>query len=70
MNLLINGIKGFMGRTIKELAQQDNFWENIHGLSRENHSLRIILNIMFYWTLPIHLHWIMYYNWPWREGFP
>lgn len=36
MNLLINGIKGFMGRTIKELAQQDNFWENIHGLSREN----------------------------------
>ena len=46
MNLLINGIKGFIGRTIKELAQQDNFWENIHGLSRENHQWKA-LNTMF-----------------------
>ncbi|NLK43341.1 MAG: 4-hydroxy-tetrahydrodipicolinate reductase [Tissierellia bacterium] len=36
MNLLINGINGFMGRTIRDLALEDKFWENIHGLSREN----------------------------------
>lgn len=35
MNLLINGINGYMGRTIRELALKDNFWEEIHGLSRE-----------------------------------
>lgn len=35
MNLLINGINGYMGRTIRELALKDNFWEVIHGLSRE-----------------------------------
>src|SRR5690606_36067740 len=36
MNLLINGINGFMGRAIRDLALEDKFWENIHGLSREN----------------------------------
>ncbi|HEY8362489.1 MAG TPA: 4-hydroxy-tetrahydrodipicolinate reductase [Tissierellaceae bacterium] len=36
MNLLINGINGRMGRTIREMALEDTFWENVHGLSREN----------------------------------
>lgn len=35
MNLLIYGIKGYMGRTIEELAKEDTYWNNIHGLSRE-----------------------------------
>ena len=36
MNLLIYGIKGYMGRTIKELGEKDEYWKNIHGLSRES----------------------------------
>ena len=36
MNLLINWINGRMGRTIREMALEDTFWENVHGLSREN----------------------------------
>lgn len=36
MNILINGIKGTMGKAIKELALQDSCWNNIYGLSREN----------------------------------
>lgn len=35
MNLLIYGIKGYMGRTIEELAKDDDYWKNIYGLSRE-----------------------------------
>lgn len=35
MNLLIYGINGYMGRTIEKLAKEDDYWENIHGLSRE-----------------------------------
>ena len=35
MNLLIYGIKGYMGRTIEELAEEDDYWENIHGLNRD-----------------------------------
>ena len=35
MNLLIYGIKGYMGRTIEELANEDLYWKNIYGLSRE-----------------------------------
>lgn len=34
MNLLIYGIKGTMGRAIKELALQDSYWDNIYGLDR------------------------------------
>lgn len=34
MNLLIYGIKGTMGRAIKELALQDSYWTNIYGLDR------------------------------------
>lgn len=34
MNLLIYGIKGTMGRAIKELALQDSYWNNIYGLDR------------------------------------
>lgn len=34
MNLLIYGVSGFMGRTIEELAKQDGYWDNIHGLNR------------------------------------
>lgn len=36
MNLLINGIKGNMGRSIRELALKDKFWERVDGLTREN----------------------------------
>lgn len=35
MNLLIYGIKGYMGRTIEELAKEDSYWNNIGGLNRE-----------------------------------
>lgn len=35
MNLLINGIKGTMGIAIKELALEDNYWNNVYGLCRE-----------------------------------
>lgn len=35
MNLLIYGVKGYMGKTIEELAKEDDYWENIHGLNRE-----------------------------------
>ncbi|MBU5312896.1 4-hydroxy-tetrahydrodipicolinate reductase [Tissierella carlieri] len=34
MNLLINGINGKMGKTIKELAIQDSYWTNVYGLCR------------------------------------
>lgn len=34
MNLLIYGIKGTMGKAIKELAIQDSYWTNIYGLDR------------------------------------
>lgn len=34
MNLLINGIKGTMGKAIQELATEDSFWNNIYGLQR------------------------------------
>ena len=36
MNLLIYGIKGYMGRTIEELAKEDDYWKSIRGLSRES----------------------------------
>ena len=35
MNLLIYGIKGYMGRTIEELAREDVYWNRVQGLSRE-----------------------------------
>lgn len=35
MNLLIYGIKGTMGRKIKELAVEDSFWTNVYGLDRQ-----------------------------------
>lgn len=35
MNLLIYGIKGYMGRAIEELAKEDDYWSDISGLSRE-----------------------------------
>lgn len=35
MNLLINGINGKMGRTIKDLAVQDSYWTNVYGLCRK-----------------------------------
>jgi 4-hydroxy-tetrahydrodipicolinate reductase len=35
MDLLINGIEGKMGRTIKELAMDDSYWNNIYGICRE-----------------------------------
>lgn len=35
MNLLINGINGKMGRTIKDLAIQDSYWTNVYGLCRK-----------------------------------
>ena len=38
MNLLIYGIKGYMGRTIKELAIVDEYWSNVYGLCKETPS--------------------------------
>lgn len=35
MNLLIYGIKGYMGRTIEELAKEDKYWDSIYGLNRQ-----------------------------------
>lgn len=45
MNLLIYGINGYMGRTIKELGKEDGYWKNIHGLSRE--SLELLKDINY-----------------------
>ena len=36
MNLLINGIKGVMGRKIEKLALEDGYWSKVSGLYREN----------------------------------
>ena len=44
MNLLIYGINGYMGRTIKELGKMDDYWKNIHGLSRESLDLSRDIN--------------------------
>lgn len=35
MDLLINGIEGKMGSTIKELAMEDSYWNNIYGICRK-----------------------------------
>jgi len=35
MNLLIYGIKGTMGKAIKELALKDSYWTNIYGIGRD-----------------------------------
>lgn len=35
MNLLIYGIKGTMGKKIKELALIDRYWDNIYGIGRD-----------------------------------
>ena len=35
MDLLINGIEGKMGKTIKELAIEDSYWNNIYGICRK-----------------------------------
>ena len=45
MNLLIYGINGYMGRTIKELASEDEYWRSIHGLSRE--SLELLKDVNY-----------------------
>lgn len=39
MNLLIYGINGYMGSIIKELAEKDEYWDNVHGISREKSAL-------------------------------